>query len=97
MLSKQMLRKLTEEERDSLFLKWGISINSKHRRLQLAHLLWSNTEDMNHVADSAYLVAKLMGFTDSKKQTPKAMFGLNFTPPPSSRAYSFKRSLASIL
>lgn len=97
MLSKQMLRKLTEEERDSLFLKWGIGINSKHRRLQLAHLLWSNTEDMNHVADSAYLVANLMGFTDSKKQTPKAMFGLNFTPPPSSRAYSFKRSLASIL
>ncbi|MCD7449423.1 hypothetical protein HAX54_052129 [Datura stramonium] len=47
MLRKQMLRKLTEEERESLYLKWGIQINSKLRRFQLARRLWNKTDDMN--------------------------------------------------
>lgn len=95
MLSNQMLKKLSEQERDSLFIKWGIGINTKLRRLQLAHRLWTNTEDMNHIADSAFLVAKLVGFTEPGVAT-KEMFGLNFTPP-STRTYSFKRSLVSLL
>ncbi|CAI9757821.1 unnamed protein product [Fraxinus pennsylvanica] len=95
MLSNQMSKKLSEQERDSLFIKWGIGINTKLRRLQLAHRLWSNTEDMNHIADSAFLVAKLVGFTDPGVAT-KEMFGLNFTPG-STRTYSFKRSLVSLL
>ncbi|CAA3001972.1 kinesin KIN-7F [Olea europaea subsp. europaea] len=95
MLSNQMLKKLSEQERDSLFIKWGIGINTKLRRLQLAHRLWTNTEDMNHIADSAFLVAKLVGFTDPGVAT-KEMFGLNFTPG-LNRTYSFKRSLVSLL
>ncbi|XP_022885678.1 kinesin-like protein KIN-7C [Olea europaea var. sylvestris] len=95
MLSNQMLKKLSEQERDSLFIKWGIGINTKLRRLQLAHRVWTNTDDMNHVADSAFLVAKLVGFTEPGVAT-KEMFGLNFTPP-STRTYSFKRSLVSLL
>ncbi|CAI9754221.1 unnamed protein product [Fraxinus pennsylvanica] len=95
MLSNQMLNKLSEQERDSLYIKWGIGINTKLRRLQLAHRVWTNTEDMNHVADSAFLVAKLVGFTEPGVAT-KEMFGLNFTPP-STRTYSFKRSLVSLL
>lgn len=96
-LSKQMLKKLSEEERQSLYLKWGIGLNTKLRRLQLAHRLWTNTEDMNHIADSAYVVAKLVGLIEPGQQAPKEMFGLNFTPRTSSRAYSFKRSLISLL
>lgn len=97
MLSKQMLKKLTEQERESLFLKWNIGLNSKLRRLQLAHRVWSDTEDMNHIVDSAFVVAKLVGLIEPGKKTPKEMFGLNFTPRSASRTYSFKRSLISIL
>ncbi|KAK6150556.1 hypothetical protein DH2020_015488 [Rehmannia glutinosa] len=50
-----------EQERQSLFLKWGIGLNTKLRRLQLAHRLWTKTDDMDHIADSAFLVAKLVG------------------------------------
>ncbi|KAJ8545762.1 hypothetical protein K7X08_018345 [Anisodus acutangulus] len=93
MLRKQMSRKLTEEERESLYLKWGIRINSKLRRFQLAQRLWNKTNDMNHIADSAYLVAKLTGLM-KPGQAPKEMFGLDFSPRPS-RTYSFTRSLIS--
>ncbi|XP_060193472.1 kinesin-like protein KIN-7G [Lycium barbarum] len=93
MLRKQMSRKLTEEERESLYLKWGIRINSKLRRFQLAQRLWNKTNDMNHIADSAYLVAKLTGLM-KPGQAPKEMFGLDFSPRPS-RTYSFTRNLIS--
>lgn len=94
MLSKQMQKKLSEAERDSLYLKWGIGINSKRRRLQLAQQLWTKTDDMNHIADSAYLVAKLVGLMEPGKG-PKEMFGLDF--PNTSRNYSFKTGLKSLL
>lgn len=97
MLCKQMLKKLSEEERQSLFLKWGIGLNTKHRRSQLAHRLWTNTEDTNHIADSAYVVAKLVGLIEPGQQAPKEMFGINFTPRTTTRNYNFKRSLISIL
>ncbi|GFP83257.1 kinesin-like protein nack1 [Phtheirospermum japonicum] len=58
-LSHRMTKKLSELERESLFLKWGIGLNTKLRRLQLAHRLWTKTDDMDHIADSAFLVAKL--------------------------------------
>ncbi|XP_009772334.1 kinesin-like protein KIN-7E [Nicotiana sylvestris] len=95
MLRRQMLRKLTEEDRESLYLKWGIRINSKLRRLQLAQRLWKKTDDMNHIADSAYLIAKLTGLM-KPGQAPKEMFGLDFSPRPS-KTYSFTRSLISSL
>lgn len=78
MLSRQMQRKLSKSERDNMYLKWGISMSSKHRRLQLAHRLWSET-DINHVRESATIVAKLVG-TVEPDQAFKEMFGLNFAP-----------------
>ncbi|KAE8685412.1 Detected protein of unknown function [Hibiscus syriacus] len=58
-------------------LKWGIGLNTKHRRLQLAYRLWTDPKDMDHIAESAAVVAKLVGFVDPEK-TFKEMFGLNF-------------------
>ncbi|XP_052196904.1 kinesin-like protein KIN-7F isoform X2 [Diospyros lotus] len=96
-LAKQMLKRLSEQDRESLYLKWGIKINSKNRRLQLAYCLWTNTEDMDHIANSAFLVAKLVGIVEPG-QAPKEMFGLNFAPqPPKDLFYSLKQSVASLL
>nr|KYP41006.1 Kinesin-related protein 11 [Cajanus cajan] len=79
MLSREMERKLTKSERENLYIKWGIRLSSKHRRLQLAHLLWSETQDMVHIRESANIVAKLVGSVEPD-QAFKEMFGLNFAP-----------------
>ncbi|KAK4490507.1 hypothetical protein RD792_001187 [Penstemon davidsonii] len=97
MLSKQMGKKLSEQERESLFLKWDIGLNTKYRRLQLAHLVWTKTEDITHISDSANLVAKLVGLIEPGQAPNKEMFGLDFTPRCSTRTYSFRRSLISFL
>ncbi|KAJ6353277.1 hypothetical protein OIU76_002317 [Salix suchowensis] len=100
MLAREMQKRLTREERENLFLKWGIPLSGNNRRLQLVHSLWTKTADMNHVTESAALVAKLVGFTELE-QALKEMFGLlNFTPThPGRRKYSsvWKRSLLSFL
>ncbi|KAL9662017.1 hypothetical protein QQ045_026845 [Rhodiola kirilowii] len=87
MLSRRMEKKLSELDRENLYLKWGIQLNSKNRRLQLAQLLWTKTEDMDHITDSANLVAKLVKIIEPENGF-KEMFGLNFTP-----TYSTKPSL----
>ncbi|KAL4355422.1 hypothetical protein GQ457_06G039670 [Hibiscus cannabinus] len=79
MLSQRMSKRLSKAERKSLFLKWGIGLNTKHRRLQLAYCLWIDSKEMDHIAESAAIVAKLVGFVDPEK-TFKEMFGLNFKP-----------------
>ncbi|XP_038721158.1 kinesin-like protein KIN-7E isoform X2 [Tripterygium wilfordii] len=83
-LSKLMHKRFSEEERKRLYQKWGIGVNSKRRRLQLANCLWSNTQDMNHVMESASIVAKLVRFVEQGKAL-KEMFGLSFTPQHSKR------------
>ncbi|KAL1569548.1 kinesin-like protein KIN-7E isoform X1 [Salvia divinorum] len=98
MLSKRMSRKLSEQERESLFLKWGIDLNTKLRRLQLSYRLWTKTDDMDHVADSAFLVAKLVNSMEHGQTHHKEMFGLNFTPRHPTRPHnSFRRNLISFL
>ncbi|KAL6552222.1 hypothetical protein OROGR_008376 [Orobanche gracilis] len=97
MLSQRMMKKLSEQERESLFLKWGIGLNTKLRRLQLAHRLWTRTDDMDHISDSAFLVAKLVGTVEPGQTHNKEMFGLNFTPRYSTRMYSLKRGLISFV
>ncbi|XP_023764838.1 kinesin-like protein KIN-7G [Lactuca sativa] len=101
MLTKQMQKKLTEQERESLFLRWGIALNTKYRRIQLANKLWTRIDDMDHVADSAMVVAKLVGLLTDPGHAPKAMFGLNFAPQShsqsSKKSFSFKRSLIPLL
>ena len=82
MLSKLMNKRFSEEERNRLYKKWGIALNSKRRRLQLANRIWSNTKDINHATESAAVVAKLVRFVE-QGQALKEMFGLSFTPPTS--------------
>ncbi|XVF45379.1 hypothetical protein PTKIN_Ptkin02bG0201300 [Pterospermum kingtungense] len=96
-LSKLLRKRFTEEERLTLYQKWGIELNSKQRRLQLVNQLWSNNKDVNHVTESATIVAKLIRFVE-QGQALKEMFGLSFTPPrPRRRSYGWKNSTASLL
>ncbi|KAL0448476.1 UNVERIFIED_CONTAM: Kinesin-like protein KIN-7H [Sesamum latifolium] len=75
-LSKRMMSKFSEQERESLFLKWGIGLNTKLRRQQLAQRLWSKTEDMDHIADSAFLVAKLVSLNRGRLRTKKCLVSI---------------------
>ncbi|KAL9662385.1 hypothetical protein QQ045_027218 [Rhodiola kirilowii] len=76
MLSKQMSRKFSTKYRESLYKQWGIDLRTKQRKLQLARLLWTDTDDMAHIKDSAEIVAKIIGFQEPG-QGPKEMFGLS--------------------
>ncbi|KAF8011065.1 hypothetical protein BT93_J1626 [Corymbia citriodora subsp. variegata] len=97
MLTKQLQKKLTRKDREMLFQTWGISLNTKHRSWQLAHRLWSDTEDMDHMAESAKTVAKLVGFVQPEEAS-KEMFGLNFTPRLSStKSRKWKSAMMSFL
>ncbi|CAA0823543.1 ATP binding microtubule motor family protein [Striga hermonthica] len=96
-LSEQMSKKFSEQERENLFTEWGIGLNTKLRRLQLARLVWSKTEDINHVTESAFLVAKLVGLIEPGQAPNREMFGLNFTHKCSTGISTFKRSLVSLL
>ncbi|KAK8461117.1 hypothetical protein SEVIR_2G449800v4 [Setaria viridis] len=87
MLYRQMLKKLHHLERESLYTKWGIDLNSKQRRLQLSRRIWTQT-DMDHVRESAALVAKLVEHLE-KGQAIKEMFGLSFTLNPRADRRSF--------
>ncbi|EXB43288.1 Kinesin-related protein 11 [Morus notabilis] len=96
-LGKLMQKRFSEEERKRLFREWGITLDSKRRRLQLANRLWSNPKDMNHVRVSAAIVAKLVRFAD-QGQALKEMFGLSFTPTITKRrSYGWKNSRISLL
>ncbi|KAJ0964253.1 hypothetical protein J5N97_029375 [Dioscorea zingiberensis] len=96
MLCRQMQKMLSTIERDRLYLKWGIELYSKKRRMQLVKLLWSETKDMEHVRESASLVAKLIGLLQPEHAL-KEMFGLCFTPQlMNKRSYSCRNGLYSI-
>lgn len=91
MLYRQMLKKLNTQERENVYTKWGIVLSSKQRRFQLARLVWTKT-DMEHVTESASLVADLIGLSEPG-QALKQMVELSFTvtPPRVSRlSFSFK-------
>lgn len=79
MLSRQMQKRMTTMEREELYSKWGISLESKRRRLQLAKKLWSETNNIEHVKESAAIVAKLIGLLEPEHAL-KEMFGLSFAP-----------------
>ncbi|KAK6120943.1 hypothetical protein DH2020_045312 [Rehmannia glutinosa] len=95
MLSRLMYKRYTEDERNRLYNEWGISLNSKQRRLQLVHLLWGDTENMDLISKSAAIVAKLIGFSE---QGQKEMLGLSFMPPRMiRRSFGWKNSMTSLL
>uniref|UniRef100_A0A453LE91 Kinesin motor domain-containing protein n=1 Tax=Aegilops tauschii subsp. strangulata TaxID=200361 RepID=A0A453LE91_AEGTS len=77
MLYRQMVRKLSGAEKESLYSKWGIDRSSKQRRLQLSRLIWTQT-DMEHVRESAELVSKMVQHLE-RGQAIKEMFGLSFS------------------
>ncbi|OIV97605.1 hypothetical protein TanjilG_12362 [Lupinus angustifolius] len=77
MLSGYVHKKFSRKEREELYKKWRIDLKTKHRSIQLAWLLWTNTKDLNHVRESAMLVAKLVGFIDSGEASKK-LFGFGF-------------------
>ncbi|KAI3959158.1 hypothetical protein MKX01_023834 [Papaver californicum] len=93
MLSRRLQKKFSEEERRGLYEKWGVSLDTNGRKLQLAYLLWSETKDMDHIKESASLVAKLVGLIEPD-QALKEMFGLSFTPRPiKRRSYIWKGTI----
>ncbi|MQL71486.1 hypothetical protein Taro_003773 [Colocasia esculenta] len=97
MLCRQMQKKLSAEERESLYGKWGIPLHSKQRKLQLSRLIWSETGDMDHIRESASLVAAVIGLAESD-QALKEMFGLSFTPQITSRrSPSWKHGVPSFI
>ncbi|KAJ8572152.1 hypothetical protein K7X08_008663 [Anisodus acutangulus] len=96
MLNRLIYKRLPGAERNEIYQKWGISLNSKRRRHQLVHRLWNDT-DLNHVIESAAIVAKLIGFSDQGTAL-KEMFGLSITPPRKSRrSFGWKNSMASLI
>lgn len=79
MLCRQMQKRLSIEERESMYTKWGVSLASKRRRLQVARRLWTETKDLEHIRESASLVARLIGLLEPGKAL-REMFGLSFAP-----------------
>ncbi|XP_047046885.1 kinesin-like protein KIN-7H isoform X1 [Lolium rigidum] len=88
MLYKQMLKKLANGDKESIYIRWGIDLSSKQRRLQLSRLVWTRADDMEHVRESASLVARLIDLVEPG-QALKEMFGLNFTLAPRTERRSF--------
>ncbi|KAL6660993.1 hypothetical protein ACP70R_000377 [Stipagrostis hirtigluma subsp. patula] len=87
MLYNQMLKKCSNGEKESIYSKWGIDLSTKQRRLQLSRLIWTQT-DMDHIRESASLVAKLIDLMEPG-QALKEMFGMNFTLAPRADRRSF--------
>ncbi|XP_052201686.1 kinesin-like protein KIN-7C [Diospyros lotus] len=96
MLSRRIFKKFSAKERHALYEKWGIGVKTKQRRLQLCQRIWSNPKDMLHIKESAELVAKLVGFSESG-QAPKEMFGLSLSSQPMKEKSSFSWSLISLI
>ncbi|KAM7258073.1 hypothetical protein ACFE04_013814 [Oxalis oulophora] len=79
LLCKKIQKKFPSKDREGLYQKWGIGLKSRQRSLQLAHKIWTDTKDIEHIKKSAALVAKLVGFIEPG-QVPKEIFGLTFLP-----------------
>lgn len=94
MLCKEMRKSLSAAERESIYVKWGIALDSKQRRLQFARRLWSDTKDLEHIRESASVVARVIGLVEQGLAL-KEMFGLTFSPQQSNRkTYSWRHGLS---
>eukprot|EP00249_Psilotum_nudum_P001977 c14772_g1_i1 orf=85-3021(+) len=97
-LAKQMKIRLMPEEREELFQRWGIPLDTKQRKLQLAQKLWTDPHNVQHIQESAEVVARLVGFWEPGMGASKEMFELTFASPSNQRPWLFGwNSIASIL
>lgn len=97
MLSKKVHKRFTsKKEKERLYQKWGIRLNTKQRSLQLANLLWTSTMDIGHIRESAALVAKLVGLVEPL-EAPKEILGLSFLSRPVNKKSSIWRDSMSTL
>lgn len=96
MLVKQLQKQFSKKELESIYQQWGIDVESKQRKFQLVRRLWRDTRDMDHIRESAALVAKLVGFK-APSQAPQEIFGLCFSPKSMTRSSSsWKSNMSSV-
>ncbi|KAL0658947.1 hypothetical protein Bca4012_079532 [Brassica carinata] len=79
-LARRINSRLTPKEREELYMKWDVPLEGKQRKLQFVNKLWTDPYDSRHVQESAEIVAKLVGFSESGNIS-KEMFELNFAMP----------------
>ncbi|XP_078440592.1 kinesin-like protein KIN-7C [Wolffia australiana] len=97
MLAHKLQKRLAAEERVKLYQKWGIPLESKQRKAQLSRMLWRDTMNMEHIKESAAVVATLVGLLEPN-QTIKEMFQLSFVPQQiPTRSQSWKHGMSSII
>ncbi|KAG9147556.1 hypothetical protein Leryth_007347 [Lithospermum erythrorhizon] len=97
-LAKRVSTKLSAEERELLYLKWDIPLEGKlKRRLQLVNKLWTDPLNMQHVQESAEIVAKLVGFCENGEHVSKEMFQLNFVCPNDKKSWMGWNLISNIL
>lgn len=97
-LAKRVGSKLSAEEREMLYLKWDVPIEGKQkRRLQLVNKLWTDPLNMQHVRESAEIVAKLVGFCEAGDHVSKEMFQLNFVPPSDKKTWMGWNLISNLL
>ncbi|XVE97836.1 hypothetical protein REPUB_Repub03eG0053000 [Reevesia pubescens] len=96
-LAKRVSSKLTVEEREMLYLKWEVPAVGKQRRLQLVNKLWTDPLNMQHVQESAEIVAKLVGFCESGEHLSKEMFELNFVNPSDKKSWMGWNLISNLL
>lgn len=75
-----MSRRLPNEEREDLYIRWGVPLDTKQRKLQLVYKLWADPHNLRHVEASAEVVSRIVGIINPGC-APKEMFALNFTLP----------------
>ncbi|KAJ7979191.1 Kinesin-like protein [Quillaja saponaria] len=96
-LAKRVSSKLTADEREVLYAKWEIPPVGKQRRLQLVNKLWTDPYNMQHVQESAEIVAKLVGFCESGEHVSKEMFQLNFVRPSDKKTWMGWNLISNLL
>lgn len=96
-LAKRVNSKLTVEEREVLYAKWEVPAVGKQRRLQLVNKLWTDPYNMQHVQESAEIVAKLVDFCVSDESLSKDMFELNFASPSDKKTWAGWNFISNLL
>lgn len=95
MLSKLMRKMFSKKDRENLYKKWGVNLKTKRRKLQICRQLWTESTNMEHIKESASIVAKLLGFKEPG-HAPKEMFGLSLSMKPiKGKSFNWRHSLHS--